>query len=488
MSRKIVRDRLSVELRDYAPGSQWVEEFARILSNCDHLDLKIRRPNGSFEPKGENGGLWRADLQVMAVSPASLAKGIAELTVFRQVDPNTPILALTDEQSAKPLLRLMEAGASDLLAPPWCQAKVLARLERLVNRPEEVGLGARAAATLREENGMVSVIGKSGVFVEQLQRAKRYALCNAVVLITGETGTGKEIFARAVHHYGPRRKRPFVAINCAALPNELVENELFGHQAGAFTGAVRGHRGLIAQAESGTLFLDEIESLTNAVQAKLLRFLQEHEYRPLGGAASRQVDVRVIAASNANLAGLSHKGIFRQDLYFRLNVLTLTLPPLRQRREDIPLLVTYLIERHTAALALEPMSFSSGAMDRMISYSWPGNIRELENVILRALITSSGPVVQAESVELPNAILDKGALSFKQQKARAVKEFEHHYLADILVRSKGNVSQAARAASKDRRSFRRLLRKHNLAWGAEEHCFQRPSFQASQQLVDQECS
>jgi len=481
MSRKFVGDRLNVELRDYAPGFHWAEEFATILRSCDHLELRIRRVNGSSEPKVVPDGPWRADLQVMAVSPGNLEVGIAALILLRQSETKTPIVALTDAQTAKPLLRLMEAGASDILAPPWYRAEVITRLARWVPKREPVTNGT---SPLPEENGLVSVIGKSFAIVNELQKAQRYALCDAAVLITGETGTGKEVFARAIHYYGPRRKQPFIAINCAALPTELVENELFGHHAGAFTGAVRGHSGLIEQAESGTLFLDEIESLSNAVQAKLLRFLQEREYRPLGGGQSRQADVRVIAASNADLAALSHKGIFRPDLYFRLNVLPLTLLPLRQRREDIPLLASHLIERHAAALGRGEVSFSTQAMEKLMSYAWPGNVRELKNVIQRALVVSGGPVLQPEMVDLPDAALNKAGLTFKQQKARALKEFEHHYIREMLAQSEGNVSQAARAANKDRRSFTRLLRKHNLGGLVDATCLNGGSLPPNQVMVN----
>jgi len=371
----------------------------------------------------------------------------------------------------------MEAGASDLLRLPWCHAEVLARLSQWVPRREEV---AAAASTLTEESGLTSVIGKSVALLGQLQKAQRYALFNAAVLITGETGTGKEVFARAIHYYGPRRKRPFIAINCATLPTELVENELFGHQSGAFTGAGRGQDGLISQAESGTLFLDEIESLPNAVQAKLLRFLQEREYRPLGGAPSRKADVRVIAASNADLVALSHKGIFRQDLYFRLNVLPLTLPSLRYRREDIPLLVSHLIKRHAPALGRGQVFFSDQALEKLTSYPWPGNVRELENVIQRALIVSDGAVIQHDSVEIPDAFLSRSGRSFREQKARAVKEFERSFLAEVLAQSNGNVSQAARAAHEDRRSFSKLLRKHGIRFAEEGPYPHALSLQAAQ--------
>jgi len=476
MSRKFVRDRLTVELRDYAPGFHWAEEFTTILRSCDHLELKIRKVNDSPEAKADADGPCRADLQVMAISPENLANGIAALMALRQADLNTPILALTDEQAAKPLLRLMEAGASDLLGLPWCRAEILARLTRWVPRRQEIATTVKSST---REIGLTLVIGKSVSIMDQLQKAQRYALCDAAVMITGETGTGKEVFARAIHYYGPRRKQPFIAINCAALPTELVENELFGHQAGAFTDAGRCQEGLIAQAESGTLFLDEIESLPNAVQAKLLRFLQEGEYRPLGSGPSRQTDVRVIGASNSDLIALIQKGMFRKDLYFRLNVLPLNLSPLRQRREDIPLLASHLIERHASALGRGQVTLSTQAIEKLMSYAWPGNVRELENIIQQALIASAGPIIQAASVEMPDTLLSGAGPSFREQKARAVKEFERGYLTQVLAQSKGNVSHAARAARKDRRSFSKLLRKHDIRFVEGEPYPHSPSLQTA---------
>jgi len=321
----------------------------------------------------------------------------------------------------------------------------------------EAGKGA-----LAPEVGFGGIIGKSVAIQCQIEKAWRYARCEATVLITGETGTGKEVFARAIHHGGSRSSRPFVALNCAALPNDLVENELFGHCLGAFTGAGRSHPGLIAQAESGTLFLDEIQSLPATTQAKLLRFLQEGEYRPLGGDRSHRADARVIVASNLDLAALTCSGGFRPDLYFRLCVLTLNLPSLRQRREDIPLLANHLIEWHRTVLGRGPASFSPSAMQRLVEHTWPGNIRELKNVIQRALVASTGPVIEAEHLDLPVPLVLGYVLSFREQKARAVKEFERKYLKETLAVSGGNVTRAAKAAGTDRRSFIRLLRKHKL--------------------------
>jgi len=281
-------------------------------------------------------------------------------------------------------------------------------------------------------------------------------------LITGETGSGKEVFARAIHYTGPRAAFPFLPVNCATLPVELVENELFGHAPGAYTGARAVHRGLIQQAEGGTLFLDEIDSLPLPAQAKLLRFLQEREYRPLGAGAARRADVRMLSATNHELLPLIHAGRFRQDLYFRLNVLTLRLPPLRERTEDIPALTEHLLARHARLAQGRPPRFTPAAMAKLAAYDWPGNVRELENMIERALVLSTGEWIDESLVDLPAVERAQPDESFKVQKLRVVIQFERHYLEESLTRHGGNITRAAKAAKKDRRAFFELLRKHNL--------------------------
>jgi DNA-binding NtrC family response regulator len=326
----------------------------------------------------------------------------------------------------------------------------------LASHSEGMQLGRDA---LVPEVGFRGIIGRSAAILAAIEKARRYSNCHAAVLITGETGTGKEVFARAIHDDGLRTMHPFVAVNCATLPGELVENELFGHEAGAFTGARGAKPGLIPKAESGTLFLDEIDSLPLFAQAKLLRFLEEGEYRPLGATHSRRADVRVIGATNRDLAVLTHNGHFRQDLYFRLSVLSLKLPPLRHRREDIALLANHLLQTHGMTAGRERAGFSAPALKRLVEHDWPGNVRELKNVVQQALVLSTGALITPEDLAVPVVALGH---SFKQEKARAIEAFERDYLRRVLVLCEGNISQAAAVAGEHRRSFKRLLRKHAL--------------------------
>lgn len=328
-----------------------------------------------------------------------------------------------------------------------------------LGRPTEVELAERI---LSREFALRDIVGQSAAIRVQIAKARRYASCPAAVLIVGETGTGKEVFARAIHYGGARSGQPFVPVNCGALPVELVENELFGHESDAFTGARRSHKGLIEQAEGGTLFLDEIDSLPMAAQTKLLRFLQDRNYRSLGGNGSRTADVRIISASNVELTSANRAGQFRQDLYFRLNVLTLNLPALRERREDIPLLARHLLGHHCHELGKAARGFSPGAMNKLIAHDWPGNVRELENVLQRAIVLSERKTIEERDLDLPVAHSALCGHSFKAQKERLVHDFESRYLQELLAKCNGDISQAAKAAQKERRTFFELLRKHNL--------------------------
>jgi transcriptional regulator with PAS, ATPase and Fis domain len=327
--------------------------------------------------------------------------------------------------------------------------------------PNATGL-APGLEKLREKIGLRQIIGESPALLAQLELVPRFAPSQATVLISGESGTGKEIFARAIHYLSPRAEGPFVPVNCGALPEELVESEIFGHKRGAFTGALADQAGLIQQAEGGTIFLDEVDTLTRAAQVKLLRFLQDGEYRAVGGQELVRANIRVVAASNANLEQLVSEGSFREDLFYRLKVLTLLLPPLRERRGDIVLLADHILETQAAIAKTPPKKLSLDALNRLFAHPWAGNVRELENVLARAIVLCDGDTIKRTDLNLPDDGETEGDQSFQKTKARMVDRFEHDYLETVLRAHDGNITRAARAVKKNRRAFWELLRKHDL--------------------------
>jgi DNA-binding NtrC family response regulator len=323
-----------------------------------------------------------------------------------------------------------------------------------------------------------SLVGASASFRNVVAKVPPLAASDATVLISGETGTGKELFALAIHHHSPRKGNLFIPVNCGALPEQLVENELFGHAKGAFTGAFAREAGLLAEADGGTLFLDEVDSLNASAQAKLLRLLQAGEYRPLGSSKSVKANVRILVATNADLKQQVQARLFRQDLYHRLNVLSLHIPPLRERVEDISLLAVHFLTRYASQFGRGSLRFSSPAMDKLLAYHWPGNVRELEGVIQRAVILSSSPVLQPEDLDLPFSAQSgsHSELSFQESKACALRQFERAYATNLLTAYCGNVTRAAKAAGMDRRTFQRLLKKYGLDRGS----FRSPSSPSDQ--------
>ena len=322
-----------------------------------------------------------------------------------------------------------------------------------------------------------ALIGTSKLFLQATGMIPILSASKSTVLISGETGTGKELFARAIHYSGERRSKPFVPVNCAALPDHLIENELFGHSKGAFTGALLEKHGLLHEADGGTLFLDEINSLSLSVQSKLLRVLQDQEFRPLGSTKSRTISVKIIAATNADLRHLVDIRQFREDLFYRLNVLSIALPPLRDRKEDILLLANHSLKISGKEFAKPNLTLSSAAKAKLMSHLWPGNVRELQGVIQRAVAMASGDILDVHDLDLPESqkpelkgptmsLLSREGVSetssFQDMKAKVIEEFERAYLSELLTAHQGNISKAARAAKKERRAFQRLLMKHGL--------------------------
>jgi DNA-binding NtrC family response regulator len=356
------------------------------------------------------------------------------------------------------LLRL----ADDFLSCPFQFSELSIRLRRILrskrdgNSPEDALIG--------ESRHGGPIVGESPGFLSVVAKISRVAECRDTLLISGETGTGKEVFSRAIHYRSARRGKPFVPVNCGALPDHLFENELFGHAKGAFTDASSSEKGLIAEAEGGTLFLDEIDTLSHAGQVKLLRFLQDGEYRPVGSARSVHGDVRVIAATNADLLKRVEAKQFREDLYYRLNALSLHIPSLRERIDDVVPLTAHFLDRYAQEHRSAVRTISSEAIDKLMGYAWPGNVRELESVIKRALTFARAAELQSDDIELPlsKALVAMPAESLRQAKNKAIMTFERRYVASLLARYRGNVTRAAKAAGTERRALQRLLRKHNL--------------------------
>lgn len=330
----------------------------------------------------------------------------------------------------------------------------------------QVSKAKGAAAVPARHPRLAALLGTTPAFLRQLERIPVIAGCDAGVLILGETGTGKELCAQAIHYLSARAAQPWVAVNCGALPADLVESELFGHVRGAFTTAHETRAGLVAQASGGTLFLDEVDSMPPLAQVKLLRFLQDKEFRPVGSSRSQRADVRVIAASNGNLAQLVASGGFRPDLYYRLNVLTLSLPALRQRTEDLMPLAQHFVGDFAREFGRPVSHLSESARQAIMEYGWPGNIRELRHAIERGVLLAPGHEVLAHDLGIgADGALDappNDPASFRAAKARAVELFERDYIERLLARYRGNITHAADAAAKNRRAFWQLIRKHGI--------------------------
>jgi two-component system response regulator GlrR len=400
------------------------------------------------------------------------------LDLFHWLSKNTlriPVLAILPQTVDDELLELVSESATDFLLWPFHNGELRHRLER------SLGEGARAREfesaheRLMDELGMEQFVGSHPVFAEAIRSIPLIARSDLPVLIAGPTGTGKELCARGIHHLSKRRSQPFIAVDCGAIPDHLFENELFGHARGAFTDAHSDQKGLISLANGGTLFLDEVDALSLGAQAKLLRFLQERTFRPLGSERFLKADVNVIAATNRDIEQSVRERTFRSDLYFRLNVLRVELPSLSRRPTDIPLLARHFLRIHCSHLG--PKLFTRAALEKLETHDWPGNVRELLNVVQRAAVLSQGAHIlpsdisfsaresseisfsnRESSVELP------AEGDFQQGRSRAIEAFEKRYVEDLLQKHQGNVTRAALEAGKDRRAFGRLKKKYSIEY------------------------
>jgi two-component system, NtrC family, response regulator GlrR len=436
--------------------------------------LESRRPSGiefRQEVVSEDGTALRLGemLEVISSSqpdviilipPEGLLKQTRALfQSMRREGLTAPLIIVTETGEADEIFEWLKLGAADFINTPLMAGNVLPRVWQLLERGQCGGVRTQA---LEERLGSRLLVGRSPAFLKEVNKIPLLARCNASVLISGETGTGKEVCARAIHYLSPWASKPFIPVNCGAIPAELVENELFGHERGAFTGAKTSQVGLIQEADGGTLFLDEIDTLPLLSQVKLLRFLQEKEYRPLGSTKTCRADVRVIAATNSDAEEAVGAGKLRRDLYYRLNVIPLALPPLRERREDIPPLARHFLTKYSAEFNKEVADFSREAIRSLISYEWPGNVRELEHVVVRAVVLSTQALIRGADIALPPHASAELQESFRGAKNKIIAEFEKSYIEKALLMSHGNISKAARAAKKSRRAFWELIRKHRI--------------------------
>ncbi len=377
--------------------------------------------------------------------------------------PDVPIMGIIGQQEGciNTLMQRVPAALRDFVLCPLDGQELALRIHRLL--VQESLSSPREPGTSRPVR-LDSLVGESAIFQAQVEKIPLFADVDAPVLLQGETGTGKEVFARAIHYSSARKDRAFIPINCAALPDQLFENELFGHAKGAYTSAAHEQGGLVLEAEDGTLFLDEVDALNPYAQAKLLRFVQYREYRPLGCSRTRVANVRIMAASNHDLRQAVANRQFREDLFHRLNVLSLVVPPLRDRPEDIPLLAKRFLQRFQRADGQGPRLLSEQAIHKLLAHLWPGNVRELESTLQRAVVLGASATIQAQDIECvgETARNVSSNASLRDVKTSATKDVERAYLVKTLVTFRGNVTHAAKAAGKERRSFQRLLRKYGI--------------------------
>jgi DNA-binding NtrC family response regulator len=417
--------------------------------------------------KQEPFDLVVTDLKMPGIS------GMEVLKAIKEIQPDLPVIFITGYSSVDSAVEVMKLGAVDYIAKPFTPEEMLqtvkTALEQRVVALEDLYL----LKELRDGEGFDRFVGKSQEMVKVYRRIMQVAPTDSTVLITGESGTGKELVARAIHRHSPRRDNPFVAVDCTSLVESLLESELFGHVKGSFTGAMHTKTGLFKVAEGGTLFLDEVSNLSLTTQAKLLRVLQERQVTPIGGTQPTPINIRLVAASNRNLRDMVAEGSFREDLFFRLNIIPLELPPLRERTGDIPLLVGNAVRRCADELSKDIKGVTAGAMQVLQSYSFPGNVRELENIIERAVVLAEDSLITPDDLELsiganelvaPDySVVPLNVEELKEAKRhlreQAVEDIEKAFVINELQRNRGNITRAAEETGMLRPNFQAMMKK-----------------------------
>jgi two-component system nitrogen regulation response regulator NtrX len=396
------------------------------------------------------------DVVLLDIELGSGIDGLDILARIRREAPEIPVIMVTRHDDSRIAGRAWRLGAADYLEKGEKIEFLSSRIEKAVTD----ACRRLEHQVLCEERDLRAgrLVGSSPTMRELVAKIDQLAGVPSTVLITGETGTGKELVAREIHARSPRARRLFVPVCCPAIPESLVESELFGHEKGAFTGATAQKKGRFEQAHRGTLFLDEISELNISAQAKLLRVLQDHRVCRVGGSREMHVDVRILAATNRDLERMVEEGLFKRDLFFRLNVIPLQIPPLRDRLEDIPLLVEALVTRKARELGRRPCRFTPAAMDRLLSWSWPGNVRELENTIERAMVHFRGEIIDEDLIS-GTMDVDLTSLTYAQAKKRAEMQFEHPYVLLMLRRYDWNVSEVARRMEITRQGLQGIMQR-----------------------------
>ena len=384
--------------------------------------------------------------------------GLALAEELMQIQPGLPVIILTAHGSIPNAVEAMQRGAFGYLTKPFDDKELKATLDKALIQLRMTREIQRLKSLVKELYGLENVIARSPAMQRLFQQVAQIADSDATILLTGETGTGKEVLARVLHANSRRSKGPFVALNCAAISETLFESELFGHIRGAFTNAVAAKRGLFQSAHGGTLFLDEIAEMSLPMQVKLLRAVQEREVREVGAEYATKVDVRIITATNKDLAESVKAGTFRHDLYYRVSVVPLALPPLRERKDDIPLLAQHFLKQSAKRSNKDVRGFTPAAMHRLMVYPWPGNVRELENAVEKAVVMSRQDMVLPELLPTAGATSDNGLKPLTEAK----EDFERTYLRNVLQMTGGNISRAAQFAGRYRADFYKMLKKYGL--------------------------
>jgi len=395
--------------------------------------------------------------------------GLELLELIKRESPDLTVVMMTGHGDIEMAVKAMKSGAYDFITKPFDHDALVLRLEKALERSSLLMENIRLQEECRESDVFQNLVGKSAKMQRVYETIQMVAKTELTVLITGESGTGKDLAARAIHTLSNRRSGPFIAVNCPTVPENILESELFGYKKGAFTHAIQNKAGLFQAAHRGTIFLDEIGDISPTIQTKLLRVLQEKEIKPLGDTRTVEVDVRIISSTNRNLKEKIKNTEFRQDFFYRLNVLPLELPPLREHREDIPLIANHLLEKHTAKLNKPVKKISPDLLEIFMQRTWEGNVREMENVIMQGILFSSSDEITPGDVGFKKNTRNGGFVSrtfqgmpYKEAKEQALNQFNSRFIGDLLSMNKGNVTQAAKLCGLERQALQQIMRRYGM--------------------------